>query len=473
MSRYVFEQAQRAPLRPAVVHRGVALGYGALAARIEAAAAFLARWPLDPTGVALLCVTDHLEAWVIGAALRRLGLTTAAICYPHEVSFLGLKRIACVALSAAEDVQGFPAQGGPPIIRVPSGLAAPAAGDVPPPERPEGGHLVVTSGTTGEIKKVLVDASNQEAHLGQRAQAFAITASSVVNVFDWGMWSSIGYLVPLAVWRAGGCVQIGAAPGAGPAGSAPFTAAIATPTVLETALADPVAAPWPGRPRLFVGGAPLSPALAAEARRRLTPEVVQIVASTEAGIWCATSIEGPGDTAAHRPVPGRAVEVVDADGRPLAPGEIGRIRIDVLEGAGGYFGDEAASRAWFSEGWFYPGDLGAIGPDGRLVLHGRASEIIAVEGMKLAPDRIERMVEARIPDLKVGAFSTPAQGSGEELHLVFEGARRPADEALRTLAETDLRAFPSIRVHLMAALPRNDRGKLQRYLLKQRVLGAG
>src|SRR5271169_558058 len=58
--------------------------------------------------------------------------------------------------------------------------------------------------------------------------------------------------------------------------------------------------------------------------------------------------------------------------------------------------DEVATRAFFYDGYFYPGDLGMFGHDGRLSLRGRASDVINVLGDKIATDPIERALQDRL-----------------------------------------------------------------------------
>jgi acyl-coenzyme A synthetase/AMP-(fatty) acid ligase len=164
------------------------------------------------------------------------------------------------------------------------------------------------------------------------------------------------------------------------------------------------------------------------------------------------------------------VQVVDDTGLRLAPGEVGLIRVDALPGAASYYQDEEATRAWFRDGFFYSGDLGQIDADGRLTLHGRVSDVVPVRGIKIAAETIEAQIQRRLSVGAVGVFSTRGDGSGEELHVVFEAGQRPDVEVLKAMVLADLQAFPRVHFHQIDALPRNDRGKLQRFVLKQMIL---
>ncbi|MFI4975200.1 MAG: class I adenylate-forming enzyme family protein [Caulobacterales bacterium] len=471
MSRSIFDHALQSPGRTAVIRDRTPITYLAFAQRIEAARRHLARQRLKPRAVAVLCVKDVVDTWVLALALQSLGQTTVAIPEAHIIPQLALRDIAGLVVSGAEDIPSLPPGDAVRLVRVPVDVLAGALGEAEgdaPASRSPAGRLMLTSGTTGVIKKVLIEPSTEELQVQRRVALYQLTQESVVNVFDWGPWSSVGLIVPLAAWSVGGAFEV-AQPAASGGFAGTFTHAVATPTMLQRLLADPAQRPWPGAPRLWVTGSALSPAVAADTLARLTPNVVQSVASTEVGVWTATPIEKPADVASHLPIPGRVVQVADDGGAPLPVGVVGRVRVDTLPGVAGYHEDPESTRAWFQDGYFYTGDLGVFGEDGRLTLKGRVSDVVVVGEHKIAAETIEGVVQARFPGKTVAAFATPGAG-GEELHLVFEGRPRPPVEALKALVAAELMHFPKVHFHVVDTLPRNDRGKLQRFVLKQRIL---
>ncbi|MFI4934285.1 MAG: class I adenylate-forming enzyme family protein [Caulobacterales bacterium] len=474
MSDPITRWALSHPADLAISHTSGDYSYGELARRIAAARAFLAGQRLPKRGLAVVCIVSAPEAWAVGFALRSLGLTTVAVRYLSEVGSLGLDGAACVVVSGLETLPELAGWRGPRVIRAPFDVLA-GAGPVAPAKpsvAKAGGHIVLTSGATGTPRRVLIDGATAPSHLAQRAAAFDLASPAFVNVFDWGTWTSVGYLAPLQVWELGGTVVIRQPADLGPAHIArQVTRAIATPMILTELLARPT----PTRQdqmKLFVGGGPLPPALAEAALARLTSQLATIVASTEAGVWCVTDIARPQDTASHVPAPGRVVQVVDEAGQALAPGEVGAIRIGVLEGVTGYFQNPQASRASFRDGFFYPGDLGAFGRDGRLTLKGRASDTIAVAGQKRAPEPIEALILARLGADAVAVFSAAGEEVNEELHVAIQARAPITRDQLTELAKTELKVFPRVHFHFVEALPRNDRGKLLRFALRQQILAA-
>jgi len=67
-----------------------------------------------------------------------------------------------------------------------------------------------------------------------------------------------------------------------------------------------------------------------------------------------------------------------------------------------YVDNEKATAEHFHDGWFYPGDVGAIDADGRVSLHGRSDDVINFGGVKLQPESIEAVL-AEHPDVEDAA----------------------------------------------------------------------
>ncbi|MBK6806053.1 MAG: AMP-binding protein [Betaproteobacteria bacterium] len=98
---------------------------------------------------------------------------------------------------------------------------------------------------------------------------------------------------------------------------------------------------------------------------------------------------------------------------PLPRGEIGEIRIRAPGMATGYVDDERADAMHFRGGWFHPRDLASFSPDGSLVIHGRADDVMNLNGIKIAGVEIERALE-RHPAVKaVAAFPLRSVHHGE------------------------------------------------------------
>jgi acyl-CoA synthetase (AMP-forming)/AMP-acid ligase II len=120
------------------------------------------------------------------------------------------------------------------------------------------------------------------------------------------------------------------------------------------------------------------------------------------------------------PAAGSLIEILRADGSPCAEGEVGalRIRNDCL--AEGYFDDAEATARSFRDGWFHPGDLAAWGPNGRLDIQGRASDVLNLGGLKVSLSEMDQILSS-VPGVVRGVvFRHPMPGLTDALAAVVE-----------------------------------------------------
>ena len=102
------------------------------------------------------------------------------------------------------------------------------------------------------------------------------------------------------------------------------------------------------------------------------------------------------------------VRVVDDGGLAVPPGVEGRIQVDGVNKASGYYAFPAAWEAKQQGAWLDTGDRGAFDQDGFLTFVGRGDDMINVGGLKVAPEELEAelmpimagttFAVARIPD---------------------------------------------------------------------------
>jgi acyl-CoA synthetase (AMP-forming)/AMP-acid ligase II len=307
----------------------------------------------------------------------------------------------------------------------------------------------------------------------RRCALLSISENSVVHAFDFGPWACTGYMSPACAWSAGGTVvchqgrdlyrsfQIGK-----------ITHAIVTPIKLEELLAAPEGElRFHPEMRLIVGGAPLTAALARAAKSRLTPNVIHYLTSTEGGPLALTGFETPEDLLCHILLPDADIQIVDDADQPLPPGSVGVIRVRPVEGLTGYFEDEEASRQFFRDRYFYPGDLGEIRADGRLVLHGRTTSTINLGGEKRPVEILEQRLQDRLRLDGICLVSIRGSSQEDELHILIQ-SQRPIgkDEVTKALARVaDLASVPEVHLQYVDSIPRNEMGKIDRPAIRQKI----
>jgi acyl-CoA synthetase (AMP-forming)/AMP-acid ligase II len=163
---------------------------------------------------------------------------------------------------------------------------------------------------------------------------------------------------------------------------------------------------------------------------------------------------------AGRPPHGTRVAILDADGRPLPSGAVGRIFVgnDML------FDGYTAGRGRETRGGLLDtGDLGHVDADGLVYVDGRADDMIVSGGENVFPGELEHLL-AGLPQVRdVAVVGVPDAEFGERLaaYLVLRGGERLDADAVREHVRRHLARFSVPRdVHFVAELPRNATGKV-------------
>lgn len=470
----IFAHARATPDRSAVTFRGRTLGYRELAARIVLARGVFERLPLDRERPIILCVHHLMNAWIAGLALRSLGFTTVSgrTAEDLEQLDLGVLNVVFVGDEPWSSVAEAAIQARCPIVQAPDLWDVATAGVAPeamarPDDAATGEYILLTSATTGVYKKVLIDPAYEAEEVRDRIDQFPeLGPNTVVNMFGFGGWTAIGYFVPMIVWRLGGRVVLDDSLEPWASLTADVTMAYVQPALLALILSAPAGRP----PRndamtLVVIAGVLSEAQWLAARERLTNDVRTTLGSTEAGCCGVTTIRSREDLIWHQLRPNQA-EIIDENHRPLPDGEVGQMRTRVNR-VDYYLGDETATRAFFRDGYFYPGDLAIIRGD-KLSLQGRITDVINVGGSKYATLPLEFALQERLAARAVHVFSHTGQ-DGEEVHVAIQPGPMITAGALKAALGDILPTMPHARVHRIDDFPRNNMGKIERAVLKARL----
>jgi long-chain acyl-CoA synthetase len=200
----------------------------------------------------------------------------------------------------------------------------------------------------------------------------------------------------------------------------------------------------------------------------------QVQAEISENLWVqyATSETGLISTAAPQqhdafpegigfPEQGVSVEIVGSEGETISTGEVGHVRIRKDTMTAGYMAEPDAC-AKFQEGWFYPGDLLSREGDGPLIFHGRADDVMILDGVNVFPSAIEDALESLPGVLEAVAFPIKSRVHGEiPAAAVVLSGRAAAEEISGILSYCQqllgIRAPRQIRV--VSTIPRNAAGK--------------
>ncbi|MEO3785757.1 long-chain fatty acid--CoA ligase [Actinocorallia sp. B10E7] len=176
------------------------------------------------------------------------------------------------------------------------------------------------------------------------------------------------------------------------------------------------------------------------------------------------------------PMPHTQVRVVDArTNTPVGPGIRGEIVVRGPNVTPGYWEDpEATAAAFDEEGWFHSGDIGHLDADGCLYIVDRLKDMIISGGENVYPAEVEQAL-ADLPGVAdVAVVGVPDEEWGETVVAVVslaEGAELTL-EGLREHAAAGLAGYKlPRRLRVVAAVPRNASGKLDKIAIRRLAEG--
>ena len=127
-----------------------------------------------------------------------------------------------------------------------------------------------------------------------------------------------------------------------------------------------------------------------------------------------------------------------------------------------YVGDAVATARHFRDGWFVPGDFASLDREGRLVIHGRADDMMILNGINIFPVEIERVLETHPAVAVAAAFplASPVHGQIPMAAVELRDGHASSGAELLAWVRRELGVRAPRHVEVVAALPRNAQGKV-------------
>ncbi len=228
--------------------------------------------------------------------------------------------------------------------------------------------------------------------------------------------------------------------------------------------------------RLTVSSGEMLPADTRATWQRATGlEMTECLGSTEmlhAFIACRPAQVRPGATG--QVVPGYQACVLDPQGQPAPPGQIGRLAVKGPTGCR-YLDDERQT-TYVQNGWNLTGDAYRMDEDGYFWYQSRTDDMIISAGYNIAGPEVEDVLLTHPAVAECGVVGAPSAERGQMV-LAFvvlrEGAVAGADlaEQLQDWVKQRIAPYKYPRmVRFVRHLPRTENAKIQRFKLREWAL---
>ncbi|HEX3736546.1 MAG TPA: AMP-binding protein [Solirubrobacterales bacterium] len=174
-----------------------------------------------------------------------------------------------------------------------------------------------------------------------------------------------------------------------------------------------------------------------------------------------------------RPMMYEQIRVVGDDGNEVGPDEPGEVQIAGAKLFQGYWRNEEATRAAFTDdGWYRSGDLGELDQDRFLRIVDRRKDMIKSGGENIGSAEIERVIVAIDGVVAATAVAAPDPKWGEVPAVFVELAPGAAVDAagVKSRCADELAKFKVPKyVHFVDSVPRTSSGKARKTELRLRA----
>lgn len=175
---------------------------------------------------------------------------------------------------------------------------------------------------------------------------------------------------------------------------------------------------------------------------------------------------------AGRPALGVDLRVVDAEGKPVKPGEVGEIVYRSRHMFREYWRRPDETARAFRDGWFLTGDLATVDEDGYVYIVDRKHDLIISGGFNIYPREVEEVLYAfpHTAEAAVVGMRDPLMGEDALAFVVLKAGARATAEEVMAFCQTRLARYKCPKqVRFVDSLPKSPVGKILRKELRRQI----
>jgi len=176
-----------------------------------------------------------------------------------------------------------------------------------------------------------------------------------------------------------------------------------------------------------------------------------------------------------KPTPGNPVDIINEDGQPAAPGEVGDIAVHKSCPAlfREYYRDPERTKASFRGEWYLTGDQASRDEDGYFWFEGRSDDIIISSGYTIGPFEVEDalMKHPAVQECAVVAAPDEIRGNIVKAFVVLRDGGKQDEAMVKELQDhvkgiTAPYKYPRV-IEFLTELPKTTSGKIRRVELRK------
>ena len=176
------------------------------------------------------------------------------------------------------------------------------------------------------------------------------------------------------------------------------------------------------------------------------------------------------------PLPGVEVKIADETGVERPQGESGELLVRGPNVMQGYFEDPEQTAATIdADGWLHTGDVACLGPNGTIRILDRLKDVVIVGGFNAYPAEIENILRSHPAIADICVIGWPDERMGEVCAACVvprPGLRLTLSELTGWSRERMANYKVPRHLFLVEDFPRTPLGKIQKYLLRDRLKDA-
>ena len=173
-----------------------------------------------------------------------------------------------------------------------------------------------------------------------------------------------------------------------------------------------------------------------------------------------------------KPVPGYELRLVDEQGKPVEPGELGELQVSGPTSAAYYWNDREKSRSTFVGSWLRSGDKFRQDEDGYFIYAGRSDDMLKVSGFYVSPAEVEAALVSHEAVLEAAVVGHEDGNSliKPKAFVVLKQGQSPSESLKATMQQhikDRLAPYKYPRwIEFVNELPKTATGKIQRFKLR-------